>query len=227
MSYGAMIDVNGNPFITPNSTPFALYKKTTHSGSGGMTGSVYIPVPNDIPCMVFAKTTETNTGTGIAAYRFTSGPNSGNVYFTAQNSSGENFTATVYIFGIFTQTLPDWGMAIWDAAGKLILTNETKVLSDLRTIGTPGQAGGGINIDTESSLSGSWAVSPRRLGAIISEQIVGGIPQRYTIDLYTTANYNGSRTRIRAAGYNTVPGSQTGSINTGVTAVAINTSNYD
>lgn len=227
MSYGAMIDVNGNPFITPNSTPFALYKKTTHSGSGGDTGAVYIPVPNDIPCMVFAKTTETGVGTGMTAYRFTEGANSGNVYFRASNSGGESFTATVYIFGIYNLTLPSWGMAIWDSAGKLILTNETRVLSDLSTIGTPGQATGGVFIDTGNSLSGSWAVAPRRLGAIISEQLVGGIPQRYTIDVYSTANYNGSRTRIRGAAYNTAPGSQTGTTNVGCTITAINTANYD
>ncbi|TWX76207.1 hypothetical protein FR731_20245, partial [Enterobacter hormaechei] len=161
--FGAMILMeNGNPFVTPQSTPFCLYGKYSfNSSANGSSQQVaqYLSVPDDYPVMVFIKTTNTAQPTPAMSYRI-----GGNVYISGVNPYNQGFTLTAYVFAIFPQTLPAWGFAIWDASGKLVLTNESRVLSDLQTVGTPG-ASGGINID--QTLSGSWAVAPAQLGQTI------------------------------------------------------------
>ncbi|KIG58907.1 hypothetical protein PU45_06545, partial [Escherichia coli] len=134
------------------------------------------------------------------------------------------FTLTAYIFAIFPQTLPKWGMAIWDAAGKLVLTNESRVLSDLQTIGTPG-ANGGINID--QTLSGPWAVAPAQLGQSIVVNNSTQPPTIYTINAYSACRFDGANTRINAGGTSTGTGSPGGVTNTGISLTAINTAAYD
>lgn len=136
----------------------------------------------------------------------------------------QSFTLTAYVFAIFPQTLPAWGFAIWDATGKLVLTNESRVLSDLQTVGTAG-ANGGINID--QTLSGSWAVAPAQLGQTIITNNATKPPTIYTINAYSSCRFNGGSTRINAGGTSTGTGSPGGGTNTGMSLTAINTTAYD
>lgn len=229
MSYGAFIDVNGNPFITPLSTPFALYAKGTIQSvnvSSSQVAERYVNIPTGVPVIAFCKTTSTGQGTALSAFTFREGSNVGTVYIRGTNPANQSYTLTYYIFAIFEQSLPDWGMAIWDDSGKLILTNETKVLSDLVTVGTPGYAGGGLNID--STLSGSYAVVPTILG---NYQIqIGTLPTGQPIIGNSTAGsscrYNGSTTRINAAA-TTQAGQVFNTTNNGNVITAINTAAYD
>lgn len=140
------------------------------------------------------------------------------------NPYGQAHTLTAYIFAIFPQTLPEWGMAIWDASGKLVLTNESRVLSDLVTIGTPGN-NGGINID--QTLSGSYAVCPGILGATLIQVMVQGQPQVIAATAYTGCRFNGSSSRISAASSSNASGSVVGNTNNGNTIIAIKTDAYD
>lgn len=227
--YGAFIDVNGNPFITPLSTPFALYSKgTISSGNKNNTqyAERYVNIPQGVPVIAFCKTTNTSNGTALSAFTFRSGANVGKIYFQGVNPNNQSFVLTYYIFAIFPQTLPRWGMAIWDAQGKLILTNETKVLSDLTTVGTPGFSGGGLNIDV--TLNGSWAVVPTILGN--SQIQVGTIPTGQPIISNATAGsscrFDGSRTRINAQS-TMGSGNVLSTTNNGNVITAINTAAYD
>ncbi|MEP8378900.1 hypothetical protein ABKS39_10655 [Enterobacter cloacae] len=70
-----------------------------------------------------------------------------------------------FIFFIFPQTKPDYGLAVWDASGTLILTNETRTLSDVNVLGTAADAS---LQDTTSIqlLAGKWACMPAMLGLI-------------------------------------------------------------
>jgi hypothetical protein len=99
--------------------------------------------------------------------------------FLRPNATG---TAYVYFFSIFPQTKPDYGLAVWDASGTLILTNETRTLSDVVTLGTAGvDASSGYNINT--TLAGKWACMPAMLGLITGVISAGGQPsptRRYT-----------------------------------------------
>lgn len=169
--------------------------------------------------MVFIKTTNTAQPTPVMSFR-----NGGNIYVSGVNPYNQSFTLTAYVFAIFPQTLPNWGLAIWDAAGKLVLTNESRVLSDLQTIGTPG-AGGGINID--QTLGGSWAVAPAQLGQTIIINNATQPPTIYTINAYSACRFDGANTRINAGGTSTGTGSSAGGTNTGISLTAINTSAYD
>ncbi|EBX9481543.1 hypothetical protein DUA64_25375 [Salmonella enterica subsp. enterica serovar Abony] len=221
--FGAMILMdNGNPFVTPQSTPFCLYGKYSfNSSANGSSQQVaqYLSVPADYPVMAFIKTTDTAQPTPVISYRI-----GGNVYINGVNPYNQSFTLTAYVFAIFQQTLPAWGFAIWDASGKLVLTNESRVLSDLQTVGTPG-ASGGINID--KTLSGSWAVAPAQLGQTIIVNNSTRPPTIYTINAYSSCRFNGGSTRINAGGTSTGTGSPSGVTNTGISLTAINTAAFD
>lgn len=227
--YGAFIDVNGNPFITPLSTPFALYSKgTIASGNVNNTqyADRYVDIPLNVPVIAFCKTTNTNNGTALSAFTFRSGANVGKIYFQGVNPANQAFVMTYYIFAIFPQTLPSWGMAVWDAQGKLILTNETKVLSDLTTVGTPGYQSGGLNIDV--TLQGSWAVVPTTLGN--SQIQIGTLPTGQPVisnaAAGTSCRYNGVQTRINAQS-TLGSGNVLSTTNNGNVITAINTAAYD
>lgn len=211
MSYGAMIDVNGNPFITPNSTPYALYGRYVFSSYQNNTVqqvSNYISIPASYMPMTFVRVSGTSSPTGIQTYLEGDG-----VRVTGANNGNNPFSVTVYVFAIFPQVLPSWGMAIWNEAGTLILTNETRVLTDIQTIG--GGGSGGININFSSG--GSYAVSPARLGAVIG---IG-------VDIYTSCVYSGGVTKITAVAAPGGGGSPQGYINNGNSLTIINTAAYD
>lgn len=222
--YGAMIMMeNGNPFVTPNSTPFCLFRKV--SANSVQNGSYHqatisVAIDSSYPVMVFCKTTVTRGGTYVSAGR------SGNtVTAGSSNYLSQAHTLTAYIFAVFPQSLPAWGIAFWDAAGKLVLTNESRVLSNLVTVGTPGN-NGGINIDV--TLSGSYAVSPATLGGTLLQNNNTKPPSIVFVQAYTACGFNGSTTRINAASGNAGNGgSPRGYTNAGIAITAINTAAYD
>jgi len=221
--YGAMILLdNGNPFVTPQSTPFCLYRKVVvNSGSNGVA-SAEIPIDPSYPAIAFCRVSNTDAPTFTHAgrvggvIRVSSG--------TPVGAANTQHTLTAYIFAIFPQSLPACGFAIWDAAGKLVLTNESRVLSDLVTVGTPG-AGGGINID--QTLAGSWAVAPATLGMSLWQVMVQGQPVIISVMAYTGCRFDGANTRINAVGNQIGQGSPAGGSNTGIVLTAINTAAYD
>ncbi|MEI9572381.1 hypothetical protein V5080_18675 [Atlantibacter hermannii] len=223
MSYGAMILLeNGNPFVTPQSTPFCLYRKVVVNSDGNGVASADIPIDPSWPAIAFCRISNTSAPT------YTNVARTGGVIrassATPVGAAKTPHTLTVYVFAIFPQTLPAWGFAIWDAAGKLVLTNESRVLSDLVTVGTAG-AGGGINID--QTLAGSWAVAPATLGMSLWQIMVQGQPVIISIAAYTGCRFDGVNTRINAVGNQVGQGSPAGGSNTGITLTAINTAMYD
>lgn len=221
--YGASIDLgNGNPFITPVSTPFCLFRKVTVNSSANgaaQSASSDINLGGNYPAMAFVKTTNTAQPTHVGSFR-----NGNIITVNAGNPFGQGFTMTAYIFAIFPQTLPRWGMAVWDASGKLVLTNESRVLSDLVTVGTPGN-NGGINID--QTLGGSYAVCPGVLGSTLIQFFVQGQPVVVSVTAATGCRFNGSSSRISAANTGNATGNVIGNTNNGNSIIAINTASYD
>ena len=220
--YGAMISLpNGNPFVTPDSTPMTLYRKVTVNSTVANdynSASASVTINGFKGGVAFARTSSVAL---IGANRV---GNTLNV--SAANYKLGAFTLEAYFFAIYPLTLPKWGMAIWDEAGTLVLTNESRVLSDLTTVGTPG-SGGGINID--NTLAGKWAVAPARLGAITFQTgtAPGGQPTIETVDVGTACHASGSNTRIRGTSSASISGQSIGSMNSGIIVTAINTANYD
>lgn len=222
-SYGAMIDVNGNPFITPNSTPYALYGRYNFNSYANGTIqqlSDYIAIPPDYMPMTFVRVSGTSSPTGIQTYFEGNG-----IRVVGANNGNNPFSVTVYVFAIFPQTLPSWGVAIWNEAGTLILTNETRVLTDIETIG--GGGSGGINITF--SRTGSYAVSPARLGAVqlLNPGGPGQPPFLVSADIYTSCVYSGGSTSITSVAAPGQGGAPQGYTNNGNSLTIINTAAYD
>ncbi|EER4310887.1 hypothetical protein ACR15_002120 [Escherichia coli] len=195
-TFGAYLRLdNGNVFVTPDATPMCLYKRLALTSSNQT-----IAIPDGRPVMAFLRM---NTDSICMTYRMSSST----LFVGAGNG-------TAYIFSVFPQTKPTWGMAIWNASGELVLTNESKILTDLVTVGEEG-ANGGIYID--QYLTGSYAVCPQLLGAQVGQG---------SASIYTAAYYNGTTTRIHGIKAGSVYSPQ-GYINHGRSITAIKTDAYD
>ncbi|WP_410699046.1 hypothetical protein [Citrobacter freundii] len=221
--YGALISLpNGNPFITPDSTPMTLYRKVTvNSTFGGSfnSASASVTIDGQKGGVAFART---------SAPAKISASKSGNTFSVyASNYRGSAFVLEAYFFAIYPLTLPAWGVAIWDAEGTLVLTNESRVLSDLTTIGSPGAVSGGLNIDTY--MAGKWAINPMGLGSVLlhAGSAPGGQPIIQSVDVGTGCFNEGAGTRIKGLTSTTASGSSIGTTNSGIVITAINTAAYD
>lgn len=221
--YGALISLpNGNPFITPDSTPMTLYRKVTvNSTFGGNfnSASASVTIDGQKGGIAFART---------SAPAKISASKSGNTFSVgASNYRGSAFVLEAYFFAIYPLTLPAWGVAIWDAEGTLVLTNESRVLSDLTTIGSPGAVSGGLNIDTY--MAGKWAINPMGLGSVLlhAGSAPGGQPIIQSVDVGTGCFNEGAGTRIKGLTSTTASGSSIGTTNSGIVITAINTAAYD
>ncbi|HAS0926905.1 TPA: hypothetical protein ACPZVC_004867, partial [Enterobacter hormaechei subsp. xiangfangensis] len=165
--YGVLLTTtSGEVWVTANSSPIALQARKTAAlqGTSGFNTKVTHTFPAGQPvvafvhCTVEVEITQTISGNTIT------------IDFLRPNATG---TAYVYFFSIFPQTKPDYGLAVWDASGTLILTNETRTLSDVVTLGTAGvDASSGYNINT--TLAGKWACMPAMLGLITGVVSAGG-----------------------------------------------------
>lgn len=221
--YGVLLALpNGNPFVTPDSTPLTLYKKVSLNSrysSGFNSAVIEENIANQKAGIVFART---------SAAAEISSVKKGNLFtVSASNYRRSAFTLEAYFFAITPQTLPSHGIAIWDASGTLVLTNESRVLTDLTTIGTPGAATGGINIDV--TMPGKWAVNPMGLGSVIihAGSAPGGQPIFQSVDVGTGCHDDTGGTRIRGQSSTTASGATIGSTNSGIVITAINTAAYD
>ncbi|HFI6269047.1 TPA: hypothetical protein ACGRWC_000544 [Escherichia coli] len=208
-TFGAYLRLsNGNIFVTPEATPMCLYTRQDISCPPTQNTSRYIAVPINKPVMVFVKTSIGGVTASVSR------ANSGQILCAFGRDTNNTYTATVYVFSIFSPSLPEWGMAIWNASGELVLTNESRILTDIVTVGSPGNSGG-INID--QTLSGSYAICPQLLGAVVGQG---------SASIYAAAYYNGINTRI----YGVTAGgvfNPTGYINHGNAITAIKTNAYD
>lgn len=213
--YGVyMTTSDGRVFITPQTTPVSLFKKITGSGNGVASASLTIDTSMvNIPFVV------------ANAAAFPSMSISGNTMTIdchTQDDNGGNISFEAYIFSTVPPTLPKWGAAIWGPTGKLILTNETRVLTDIKTIGTKGEntAGAAIN----QTLDGKWAIMPDLAGVLI------GVYQQRPVQIGQPffAKYTNGKTQITSVLASAPPPGISGSINNSKNSVkAINAALYD
>lgn len=215
-TYGVYLTTtDGRPFITSDTTPVNLLGKYTASGYGSASVNVTIdPTVINIPFVL----SDSPSGSS-AAY-------SGNVLTVKSDrtdSTGGNVSIQVYVFSIKTPVPPKWGIALWNAAGKCILTNETRVLRDIATIGTKGDdnaSGSALN----TTRQGKWAIQPDLAGVVS-----GVVNQRpFTIPVIFYAQFNGVNTTIGSVWAATPPTSGQGTLTSTRNSVrAINASLYD
>lgn len=226
--YGAYLTLkSGNVFMTPQSIPICLY--STHEFSSTSSGvQHYIETTVNIP----------DTSQPIIPFVLTSRQaacavwveSDGKLAVRAYEILNTAFTMTVYLFTIFPQPMPNppYGLAIWDDTTRdLVITHESKILTDVATVGVAG-ASGGINVD--ETKSGKWAIIPDVAGQQVW-RIAGGGPggQLWPVPVTFTAVYDGSSTRIFTAAAQSIPSGSAqpmAPVNAGNAVVAVEVSKY-
>lgn len=219
--YGVLLSTtSGGVWVTPESTPIALQakKSATLQATSGFNVKVTHTFPAGKPVIPFVYTTaECEITSTISGNTIT-------IDFLRPTTNG---VADVYFFSIFPQVKPDYGLAVWDAAGVLVLTNETRTLTDVERIGTPGvDASSGYNINV--TRAGKWACIPCMLG-LITGVISTGMPRPYTAIYKSIAVAEGGNTRIKARPQ-TAPGGPIQNVqysNMRNSIIAVNVANYD
>lgn len=233
MTYGALITApNGQAFVTPESTPLALHSVasfTSSEVSGYQRVTGYMPVPDiNKPILPFLISNQPARGApalsaGVIA--------DGRLEINGINIFNDQFTITAFLFTHFAQPVPNppWGMAIWDANRQLILTHETRVLTDLTTVGQRGvNSNSGFFINT--TMPGRWAIVPQCSGQQVwrvSSGGPGGVLMATPVMF--SAVFNGNETRFLSAPttyIGTGSAQQESGVNNGNVITAIEVSKY-
>lgn len=188
--YGVLLaNISGEVWVSPSSIPLALFAKRAGSLPSAQGGTLTISVNYDStkPIIPFVYTT------GECAISWSAAGGICSVTFS--RSASGNYE--IYFFTIFQQIAPAYGIAIWDAAGKCILTNETKTLADMNKLGDPNSAtASGIYIN--QVLSGKWGCVPDSFGAVTGIINTGGQPRPFASEYKALAKGEGANTRCYA-----------------------------
>ncbi|MDI6536318.1 hypothetical protein QMA77_05125 [Pantoea ananatis] len=193
MSFGALLtDSQGVPFYIDGTRPLTLVNKVVFSvpSPGGLRSiDLY---PNDgVIRFVFIQDNAGTTSNYCSWLQMDS--NTWRLYMNYQAGT----SVTVFIFGYANQPVPAWGVAIWDAQNNCILTNESKVLRDVTSLGDQSS-------DTNSgfrftgTLAGSWAVAPFWSGLFTGVDNSTGQARPVSATFYLAAHFNGSQTFLRS-----------------------------
>ncbi|HFE0235244.1 TPA: hypothetical protein ACF8KN_004079 [Salmonella enterica] len=184
-TYGALLTTpDGVQFVTPNTTPIALEKKLTATGSGIATITTTFNTEDVV--MPFCCTT------GAEAYfTYTISGNTISVQARQTVGQSQSLTLHLYLFTTKAQVPPAWGMAIWDKNGKCILTNETKILTDITTGGIVGEVNSGVNLDI--TTTGKKAIAPQAAGFMVAVSSGGALQS----PIGNTCYFNGASSRMR------------------------------
>lgn len=223
MSYGVLLKTtSGEVWVSPESIPLALLSKKSVTVSNPQAYTT-ITQAYDVnnPIIPFVRV----NGTGALWYE----TNNGVCTVTIWNAS-QRAVVEAYFFSIFPQPMPasKYGIAIWDANSNLILTHETKTLTDVLKIGGTGSAGdNGIN--TNVTLTGKWGVVPEFLGMVVGV-INDPYPRPFQSNVRAIAVASGNNTRIYGYGDGGAPtGGVSGIsyINGHSNAIALRVGDYD
>lgn len=180
MGYGALLtDEQGVPFYIDGTRPLTLINKLTFNVNNSGTVNTLDLYQNDGAVrFVFIQSN------GSDIYKSEWLQLDGNTWRLYATSGTR--TVTVFIFGYANQIPPAWGIAIWDASGNCILTNESKVLRDVTQLGdvTNANASGYLYTGT---LGGSWAIAPAYTGLFSGVDNSTGQPRPVNIPFYGSA----------------------------------------
>lgn len=223
MSYGAYLTTaGGGIFITPESIPLALTDKRTLAPGAREVSVNYDPSRPIIPFVVYNRAPPARNGASAA---FVVSQSNGVCRLSTCYMSVEGGTVDVCFFSIKPQVPPAWGMAIWDENGTCILTNETRVLTDVQVLGNPADPNNsGTNFST--TLPGRWGVMPRMTGYMVGMLSQTHIPFQTIIT--SAAFYTGGATAVKALPGNTPSGplDNSGFMNYRNRYLAVNLANY-
>lgn len=191
-NYGAFLaDQQGNPYYILDTLPLCLIEKKSFNITGGRGISVIHPNDSTFR-LVFCRTNVAGSSFSYYLDTVTTGS-----YVVDSRGAASGFTLDVYVFGYQYQTPPKYGIAIWDAAGRCVITNETKVLRGIEVIGNQADANtSGYN--ASGTLAGDWAIAPEIMGSFNGVVYQGS--QAYPIQAiaYSSAFKSGNNTIIKS-----------------------------
>ncbi|CAH0198100.1 hypothetical protein SRABI13_01656 [Erwinia aphidicola] len=191
-NYGAFLtDQQGNPYYILDTLPLCLIEKKSFNITGGRVISVIHPNDSTFR-LVFCRTNVAGSSFSYYLDTVTTGS-----YVVDSRGAASGFTLDVYVFGYQYQTPPKYGIAIWDSAGRCVITNETKVLRGIEVVGNqadPNASG----YNAAATLVGEWAVAPDVMGSF--NGVINQGAQVYPIQAiaYTSAYKSGSSTVIKS-----------------------------
>lgn len=221
MGYGAMLtDDQGVPFYIDGTRPLTLINTITvnfTAGSGTVQSQALFNADGAVRFM-FIQSDNSN----LYSAEWISLVNGVWVLYSTNTTK----QVKVFVFGYANQTPPAWGIAIWDASGNCILTNETKPLRDVNKLGDiSSDSNSGYNINT--TKSGSWAVAPTFTGIINGVNQSTGQPVSVILWFYASAYFDGTNTLIRSHTHGSTSGLTSATyVNARNTLTAINVSRY-
>ncbi|WP_437888341.1 hypothetical protein [Phytobacter sp. V91] len=232
MSYGAFIQLdNGNSFVTPESAPIRLkgyydFNSVASGASQIASGSIAVDTTQPfIPfcCCLTTSLADLPVQTCVYGFSVASGNAVNVTAFGYSGNQTRSFTLRVFMFTQEAQPYPagDYGLAILNAAGELILTHKDRVLTDIVSVG------GGDSMP-DVTLPGRWAIVPSLLG-MAQYYVSGGGPGGaiYSVPASFGTIYDGNSTRIMAGLSVTPPSNQpSGGAAIGRKTAAINIDAY-
>lgn len=169
MKFGAYLgDSNALGWVTPDVTPMHFFRKMSSNISfGGSTTSIRVGLNVSSSELIIPFVQFSNPS--YAPYSVMQAEN-GVWTILVQSGFSYSTTISVYIFKIvIPQPLPKskYGIAIFDATGNCILTNESNPLRILEEITLRGVSGVGISAQTKTYQNKSIAVFPRGTGNVV------------------------------------------------------------
>lgn len=170
--YGAMLTFpDGTPFYIDGTIPLALVYKRDFSFDASNTTAMVLEPNTGLPYLYFIRFNEQYSW----GYQYPGiGNSAGKHVIDVGAYYGGSVSGRLYCFGAMAQPLPSsrWGVAIWNASGECILTNETVTLKGLNRTGASGNQGTAKYLN--ETIVGRKAISPGRTGIIVYSQNVGG-----------------------------------------------------
>lgn len=188
--YGAYLtDQQGNPYYILDTMPLCLISKQSFTRTAS-NGVIDIHDNDSVFRMVFCRS-------NIAGVSFYYALNTTTGKYAIFSSGPGTYTIDVYVFGYQYQTPPTFGIAIWDAAGRCVMTNETKVMRGVEVVGNQTvESNSGYNVNT--TLAGDWAVAPDVMGYFTGVINQGGQVYPVRAVAYTSACKSGNNTVIKS-----------------------------
>lgn len=189
-NYGAFLtDQQGNPYYILDTMPLCLINKQSFTVTAA-DRRFAIHDNDSVFRLVFCR-----SNTAGVSFGYFLDTVSGK--YSISHSGPGTYTIDVYTFGYQYQTPPKYGIAIWDSAGRCVITNETKVLRGVEVVGNQADANAS-GYNATGTLAGDWAIAPDIMGSFNGVVYVGS--QAYPIQAiaYSSAYKSGNNTIIKS-----------------------------
>ncbi|MBD8153312.1 hypothetical protein [Pantoea agglomerans] len=160
---------DGTPFYIDGTIPISLAYKRDFSFDASVTNPMVLEPNTGMPYLYFIRFNEPYSW----GYQYPgSGSVAGRHVIDVGAYNGGVVSGRLYCFGAVPQTVPAFGLAVWNAQGQCILTHETVTLKGLNRTGASGNQGAATYLN--ETIAGRKAIAPGRTGIIIYSQMVGG-----------------------------------------------------